>query len=175
MAPTTRRATGAGTRPTVRQFKPEDAEQASAVMIAAFRSFLPARNRRMVLDGFAPARLRPTSTFGQRDATAACYVALDQGKVVGYVSGAVNAFGFGTLTVIGVDPDCFHRGIGSLLMGKMVAFWRRQGMRKVSTCVSAHNSRALVFYLKHGFTPVGYQRDHFLEGMDEVLLDRFLN
>jgi RimJ/RimL family protein N-acetyltransferase len=47
-------------------------------------------------------------------------------------------------------------------------------MRKVSTSVTAHNSRAVVFYLKHGFRPVGYQRDHYLEGMDEVLLDLFL-
>jgi ribosomal protein S18 acetylase RimI-like enzyme len=145
---------GAG-KLTVRQFRPADAEQASAVMVAAFSSFLPARNRQLVLDGFAP-------------------VVVDQGRVVGYASGAVNAYGFGTLAVIGVDPRCFRRGVGSLLMRKMLAFWRSRGMRKVSTCVSAHNSRALVFYLKHGFTPVGYQKDHFLEGMDEVLLDRFL-
>ncbi|MFH1572100.1 MAG: GNAT family N-acetyltransferase, partial [Gemmatimonadota bacterium] len=148
---------------------------ASAVMIEAFRSFLPARNRRTVLEGFAADRLRGTSTFGQKGATTATYVAVDGGQVVGYVSGTVNAFGFGGLSVIGVDPRHFHRGIGSLLMGKMVAFWRQRGMRKVSTCVSAHNSRALVFYLKHGFRPVGYQRDHFLVGMDEVILDRFFD
>lgn len=174
MAATRRAGRRAGSKPTVRQFRPGDAEQASAVMVEAFRSFLPARNRQLVLDGFAPAALRDTSTVGQKDATTACYVAVDNGRIVGYVRGAVNAFGFGTLGVIGVDPRCFHRGVGSLLMRRMVAFWRRKGMRKVSTCVSAHNSRALVFYLKHGFTPVGYQRDHFLEGMDEVLLDRFL-
>ena len=160
---------------TARQFRPEDADQASAVMVEAFKSFLPAKNRQGVLDGFSPDNLRGTSTFGQKDAMAACYVAVAQGKIVGYVSGSVNAFGFGTLGVIGVSPRCFHRGVGSLLMRKMVAFWRKRGMRKVSTCVSAHNSRALVFYLKHGFTPVGYQRDHFLVGVDEVILDRFLD
>ena len=61
-----------------------------------------------------------------------------------------------------------------MLLRKMVAFWRKHGMRKVSTSVSAHNSRALTFYLKHDFKPVGYQRDHFLVGMDELILDRFL-
>jgi ribosomal protein S18 acetylase RimI-like enzyme len=160
---------------TVRQFRPEDAEQASAVMIAAFTSFLPARGRKLVLDGFAPETLRGSSTVGKRDTATATYVAVDGGKVVGYISGGASRFGVGTLGVIGVDPRCFRRGVGSLLMRRMVAFWRARGMRKVSTCVSAHNSRALVFYLKHGFTPVGYQRDHFLVGMDEVLLDRFLS
>ncbi|MFC1527012.1 GNAT family N-acetyltransferase [Candidatus Latescibacterota bacterium] len=162
-------------RLSVRQFRPADADAASTVMVEAFKSFLPARNRQKVLEGFAPDRLRGASTFGKKGAPTATYVAVDNGKVVGYVSGAVNTFGFGTLSVIGVDPRHFHRGVGSALMGKMVAFWRQRGMRKVSTCVSAHNSRALVFYLKHGFTPVGYQRDHFLEGVDEVILDRFLS
>ncbi len=157
----------------VRQFRPADAEAVAAVMVAAFKSFLPARNRQQVLDGFAPERLREGSTYGRRNATTVSYVAVEDGRVVGYISGSVNVHGFGTLSVIGVDPDCFHCGIGTLLMRKMVSFWRRHGMRKVSTCVSAHNSRALIFYLKHGFRPVGYQRDHFLEGVDEVILDRF--
>lgn len=161
-------------RPRVRPFRPDDAAQASVVMIEAFRSFLPRRNRQLVLDGFAPEALRATSTADQPDATAACYVAVDQGQIVGYVRGSVNAYGCGTLGVIGVHPQAFQRGVGSLLLRRMMTFWRDRGMRKVTTCVSAHNRRALCFYLKHGFTPVGYQRDHFLEGMDEVLLDLFL-
>ncbi len=173
MASRKRAPRGNQKRPTVRQFRPEDAEEASEVMVEAFESFLPARGRRQVLDGFAPDNLRGSSTFGQKDAAAATYVAVLDGRIAGYISGSVSPFGFGTLGVIGVDPRCFHRGIGSLMMRKMMAFWRRRGMRKVSTCVSAHNSRALVFYLKHGFTPVGYQRDHFLEGVDEVILDLF--
>lgn len=160
---------------TVRQFRPDDAEEASQVMVEAFRSFLPAKNRQKVLDGFSPAALRSTSTFGIKDADTVCYVAVSDGKVVGYIRGAVNAFGFGSLSVIGVSECCFRQGIGSLLMKKMMAFWRKNGMRKVSTCVSAHNSRALVFYLRHGFRPVGYQRDHFLPGMDEVILDLFFD
>ncbi|MFH1570250.1 MAG: hypothetical protein ABIL09_19820, partial [Gemmatimonadota bacterium] len=64
---------GGQSRPTVRQFRPTDAEGASAVMIEAFRSFLPARNRRTVLEGFAADRLRGTSTFGQKGATTATY------------------------------------------------------------------------------------------------------
>jgi len=144
-------------------------------MVEAFRSFLPKKNRQKVLDGFSPEVLRGTSTFGVKDASAVCYVAVVDEKVVGYISGSVNPYGFGTLSVIGVSQSCFRQGVGSRLMKKMMAFWRKNGMRKVSTCVSAHNSRALVFYLGHGFRPVGYQRDHFLPGMDEVLLDLFFD
>lgn len=102
------------------------------------------------------------------------YVAEDSAGIVGYVSGSVSACGFGTLSQIGVSPSHFHRGVGTELMKKMVAFWRKKKMRKACTCVSAHNGRALLFYLKNGFFPVGYRRDHFIEGVDEVLLDRFL-
>ena len=158
----------------VRQFRPDDADEASVVMTEAFRSFLPPRSGKKVLKGFSPERLRGTSVYGKKGATSATYVAELDGKVVGYVSGANNTYGVGTLSVIGVSPGCFHKGVGSLLMRKMVAFWRKGKMRKVSTCVSAHNSRAIIFYLSHDFRPVGYQRDHFLPGMDEVLLDRFL-
>lgn len=159
----------------VRQFRPDDAEAASKVMVEAFESFLPAKNRRKVLDGFSPANLRGTSTLGIKDAEAACYVAVVDGKVAGYIRGSINPFGFGSLSVIGVSQSCCRRGVGSALMRKMKGFWRKNGMRKASTCVSAHNSRALIFYLHHGFRPVGYQRDHFLPGMDEVILDLFFD
>jgi ribosomal protein S18 acetylase RimI-like enzyme len=174
MAKARRSRRGAKGRTTVRQFRPDDADQASAIMIDAFKSFLPAKGRKKVLEGFAPERLRGSSTFGQKNAATASYVAVHNGKVAGYVSGSVSDHGVGSLHVIGVSPGRFHRGVGSSLMRRMVAFWRKRGMRKVSTCVSAHNSRAFTFYLKHGFRPVGYQRDHFLVGMDEVILDRFL-
>jgi len=159
---------------TVRQFRPEDADETSIVMMEAFRSFIPRKGWKHILPSFAPEKLSGTSTYGRKDADSISYVAIYGGLVVGYASGSVTRHGVGSLHVIGVSPGRFHRGVGSALMRKMVSFWRKRGMRKVSTCVSAHNSRALTFYLKHGFRPVGYQRDHFLVGMDEVILDRFL-
>lgn len=172
MSARSRQPKARGGRLTVRQFRPEDAEQASRVMVEAFTSFLPAKGRAKILAHFAPDILAGTSSSG---ATAACYVAVADAKVLGYVRGSVTPHGVGSLGVIGVSPNSFHTGVGSRLMRKMEAFWRKHGMRKVSTCVSAHNSRALCFYLHHGFRPVGYQRDHFLPGMDEVILDRFLD
>ena len=170
----TRGSKGAGDTVKVRRFRPDDAAAASAVMQEAFRSFLRGKKSERILSHFSPENLRSGCTYRHRDATTVSYVAEQGGEVVGYVSGSVNACGFGTLSVIGVSPSHFHLGVGTELMKSMVTFWRKRKMRKVSTCVSAHNSRALVFYLKHGFVPVGYRRDHFIEGVDEVLLDRFL-
>ena len=159
---------------STRRFRPDDAAAASAVMQEAFRSFLQGKKIERVLANLSPESLGSACTYRRKNATTVSYVAEDRGEIVGYVSGSVNACGFGTLSVIGVRPSHFHRGVGTKLMKRMVTFWRKRKMRKASTCVSAHNGRALVFYLKNGFVPVGYQRDHFIEGVDEVILDRFL-
>ena len=153
----------------IRRFGPDDAAGVSTVMPEAFRSFLGEKGGERIL-----AALSDADRYRGKSPTAASYVAEAGGEIVGYVSGSVNVWGFGTLSLIGVKPSHFHRGVGTRLMEKMVTFWRRKKMRKVTTCVSAHNGRALVFYLKNGFVPVGYQRDHFIEGVDEVILDRFL-
>jgi len=65
-------------------------------------------------------------------------------------------------------------GAGKLLMCRAEKFWKARGMRKISTCVSAHNRRALLYYIKNGFVPEGYRRDHFKKGIDEIILGRFL-
>ena len=169
-----RETTEAVTVINVRVFRPEDAAAASVVMQEAFRSFLPGKKGERVLAHFSPENLQQACTYRHPNAATVSYVAECGGEIVGFVRGSVNECGFGTLGVIGVSPSHFHRGVGTALMKRMVAFWRKRKMRKASTCVSAHNGRALVFYLKNGFVPVGYRRDHFIEGVDEVLLDRFL-
>ena len=155
----------------VRPFRAGDGAGASAVMTAAFKTFIPAAHWKTILAGFTPECLEAASLSGGDGSVA--YVATNGGEIVGYVSGSASPYGFGSLSVIGVDPRRLHRGVGTLLMRRMVTFWQRRGMRKVSTCVSAHNGRAFQFYLSHGFRPVGYQRDHFMVGVDEVILDRF--
>ncbi len=160
-------------RVVVRHFAADDAASVAMVMRAAFATFIPKPHQPTVFAGFEPARLQAANPPDGADHIAG-YVAVIDGAVVGYIHGTANPFGFGTLSVIGIDPQHLHQGIGSQMMRKMLSFWRRRGMRKVSTCVSAHNSRAFLFYARHGFRPVGYQRDHFMVGVDEVLLDKFL-
>lgn len=161
-------------RVVVRSFRAGDGVAASQVMVEAFRTFIPAAHQEIVFRGFAAESLEAASLPARGDRSSVAYVAAAGGRLLGYVRGSASYFGFGTLGVIGVSPDHLHEGVGSLLMRQMLRYWRRQGMRKVSTSVSAHNARAFQFYHKHGFRPVGYQRDHFMEGVDEVILDLFL-
>ena len=158
----------------VRRFQARDARQASKVMRAAFRSFLGERYGKDLDDRLAPAALARGSLSKGRFGETVSFVALDGARVVGYVTVSADRNGLGSLGVIGVDPDHFRRGVGTLLMLAAERFWARKKQRKIATCVSAHNRRAVSYYLAHGFVPEGFCRDHFTPGVDEIMLGRFL-
>ncbi len=158
----------------VRRFKPEDSKSASKIMIEAFRSFIGERLSQLDLKSFSSQVLRKTSNTKRDNSETVSYVVEEDGRILGYIQGSATTRGLGSLNVVGVDPKFFHKGIGTALMRKMEEFWKRKKQRKVSTCVSAHNTRALVYYLKNRFIPVGYQKEHFMVGVDEIVLDRFL-
>lgn len=158
----------------VRKFEPRDAGQVSELMKQAFRSFLGDRMTSRREARFSPARLRKSAHSKGPFSEAVSLVALDGSKVVGYIRVTASEGGLGSLEVVGTDPGYFGTGVGRALMEGAEKFWRRKKMRKVSTCVSAHNRRALIYYIRNGFFPEGYRRDHFFEGVDEVILGRFL-
>jgi ribosomal protein S18 acetylase RimI-like enzyme len=158
----------------IRKFRAEDSKAASRVMTRAFMSFLGARVKEKDLHYFFPAVLRKVSFGKGYGSETVSYVAVEGAKVIGYVRLTASKTGLGSLEVIGVDPDYFGTGAGERLMQASEKYWKRKNMRKISTCVSAHNARALVYYVKHGFIPEGYRRDHFREGIDEIILGKFL-
>ena len=162
------------TTATVRPFAAKDAPRASVILIAAFRSFLHERFDDNLAAHFSPEQLLKTARGQDTHTVSDTFVAEDAGNVVGIVKVSASANGLGTFEVVGVDPECHARGIGSLLMAQAEAFWAEHKQRKIHTCVSAHNKKALMYYLKHDFIPEGYCRDHFLEGVDEIMLGRFL-
>jgi ribosomal protein S18 acetylase RimI-like enzyme len=159
---------------TVREFAPEDAADVSRIMIAAFRSFLNERFDEMRELHYAPELVAANSKAKDPFRELISFVALDGERIVGYVKVSASTGGLGNLSTIGVDPECFAKGVGAALMKAAEKFWYDHGQRKIATCVSAHNKRALMYYLKHDFVPEGYQRDHFMEGVDEIILGRFL-
>lgn len=158
----------------IRKFRDEDAAEASRVLTAAFRSFLGDRPNWSRRRHFPPRTLKQKNKPGGALTGRAAYVATEEGAIIGYASGTAHVSGFGTLEVIAVDPAYFGKNAGRLLFEALEKFWKRKKLRKAETCVSAHNKRAIIFYLKNGFIPVGYRKDHFMEGVDEILLDKFL-
>lgn len=159
----------------VRPFEASDAPRASEILVAAFRGFLGARFDDNLAEHFAPAVLAQSAHVTGRFSESRIFVAEEAGRVVGVVSVTAGTNGLGTFNFVGVDPACQSLGIGSLLMGRAVEFWKEHRQRKIDTCVSAHNKKALMYYLKHDFVPEGYRRDHFLPGVDEIVLGRFLS
>jgi len=157
----------------VRKFQQRDAKQASKIVRAAFGSFLAERFPKELEDRFAPSALAGSSFARNRFCETVSFVAVDGRQVVGYIKVTAGGNGLGSLQVVGVDPDYFGRGVGALLMKAAERFWARKEQRKISTCVSAGNRRALIYYIKHGFVPEGYCRDHFIPGVDEIILGRF--
>ena len=158
----------------VRKFQKRDARQVSKVMRAAFRSFLAERFTKDHEDWFAPSVLAGNSLAKSRFSETASFVAVDGRQVVGYIKVTSGRNGLGSLEVIGVDPDYFGRAVGAMLMKAAERFWARKKQRKISSCVAATNRRALIYYIKYGFVPEGYCRDHFIPGVDEIILGRFL-
>ena len=158
----------------VRKFQERDARQVSSVLRAAFRSFLAERFTKDHEDRFGPSVLTGNSSARSKFSEAASFVAVDGQRVVGYIKITSGSNGLGSLEVIGVEPAYFGKGIGAVLMKASERFWTRKKQRKISTCVSAINRHGLIYYIKHGFMPEGYCRDHFIPGVDEIILGRFL-
>jgi ribosomal protein S18 acetylase RimI-like enzyme len=158
----------------IRKFKSEDAQVVSKIMNEAFKACLGDKMDAFDRISFSPEILRKISHGNSFDGKKASFVAEEKGKVIGYIRGSVKLCGLGSLEVVGISPSAFSKGVGTALMKGLEKFWRQNKMRKISTCVSAHNTRALIYYVKNGFVPEGYQKDHFKKGVDEIILGRFL-
>jgi len=158
----------------IRTLDAKDAERASAILIAAFRGFLGERFDEGTAAHFQPGELIRTAHVEDPFGVSQIFVAEDGARLLGVVRVTARTSGLGMFDYVGVDPDG-PPGVGSLLMARAEAFWAEHKQRKIDTCVSAHNKRALRYYLKHDFIPEGYRRDHFREGVDEIILGRFLN
>ena len=160
----------------IRRLEEKDVEPTSEVLVRAFKSVLGDRFDVFTARHFSPEMLREDLTGKDKYqlSETRIFVAEEQGRIVGAVKVTANINGLGVFDYVGVDPECHSHGVGSLLMRAAEAFWNEHRQRKITTCVLAHNKKALLYYLKNDFIPEGYCRDHFQDGMDEIILGRFL-
>jgi len=159
----------------VRNFEVTDAQPASKILCNAFRSFLGNKFDKNLVVHFSPEELVKVINSKGKFHESKIFIAEEDGKVIGVVKVTAGTNGLGLLDYIGVDPECPVHGVGTLLMKKAEEFWEKNNQRKIDTCVSAHNTKALIYYIKNGFVPEGYRKDPFHKGMDEIILGRFLN
>jgi len=102
------------------------------------------------------------------------FVAEVNGRVVGYIAVSFEPDSrLGSINMASVDPDYQRKGIGSMLMEAALEFLKLRGARKVCAAVSHVNRPAIMYYMKHGFIPEGFLRDHFSKGLHEIYMSRF--
>lgn len=90
--------------------------------------------------------------------TSIVLVALKYKKIIGYLLGSLRTrqpfqklYDIGTIYDIVVTEAERRQGIGTLLLDKALAFFKKKGYSTVMLSVSDKNSAALRFYKKHGF------------------------
>lgn len=154
----------------VRLFKNNDAKVLSEILFNSFKTFLKDKITEMVPSEEWEEMTKSTN----KNIENAIFVAEQDGVAKGFLSATADLkHRLGTLNVIGVDPECHAKGIGTALFAEAEKFWTKRKMRKVWTRVSSINSKAQIYYIKQGFTPEGLNKDHFHDGIDEINLAKF--
>jgi ribosomal-protein-alanine N-acetyltransferase len=101
-------------------------------------------------------------------------VALEQGRVVGHLLGAVAA-DEAELHTLAVHPTARRKGIGASLLRAAEAAWRDAGATAAWLEVRADNAPARALYLRAGWVETGVRRGYYADGCDGVVMRRDLS
>ena len=104
---------------------------------------------------------RIVEEHAQRD-DQACFVAEQDGKVVGFMISYILTAGFGMpksawIATLGVDPNCMGHSIGASLAEEILNYYRAQGVENVYTSVRWDSTDLLSF-----FKTLGFDRSNFI-------------
>ena len=92
----------------------------------------------------------------------ACFVAEQDGTVVGFMISYILTAGFGMpksawIATLGVDPNCMGRSIGASLAKEIMKYYQAQGVENVYTSVRWDSTDLLSF-----FKTLGFDRSNFI-------------
>ena len=152
----------------IREFREADLD---AIVEFSLRALAPVFDSiRQVLGDRIFLRLHPDWKMNQAEAVrSSCtneerdvFVAVVDGRPVGFVAVALNAFHeqMGVIEIIGVDPDYQRRGLGSLLTERAIEHLRSCGMdiAVVETGGDSGHAPARAVYEAAGFTQLPIAR-----------------
>jgi ribosomal-protein-alanine N-acetyltransferase len=94
------------------------------------------------------------------------------GRIVGYIIGTVRWMNVGHVLAIGVDPQHRRKGVGTLLMERLLDYFRKRGVSKVRLEARESNWGARRFYSTLGFVEVGKVPYYYSDGETAVLFER---
>jgi ribosomal-protein-alanine N-acetyltransferase len=110
--------------------------------------------------------------LGQQPASRLYLVAEDDGRLVGY-AGLLAAGGQADIVTIAVDTARWGQGVGSALLGQLLAEATRRGCTEVFLEVRADNMRAQRLYRWWGFADIGLRRGYYQpSGTDAIVMRR---
>jgi [ribosomal protein S18]-alanine N-acetyltransferase len=102
-------------------------------------------------------------------------VADDDGVVAGYAGLLVAGGGQADVLTLAVAGDRWGEGIGTTLLGALLAEAERRGCREVFLEVRVDNDRAQRLYQQNGFEPVGVRRGYYQpSGSDALVMRRVM-
>lgn len=101
-------------------------------------------------------------------------VAVEDGQVVGY-GGMLIVPGEGQITNIAVSPEARRRGIGRMILSRLLREAEDRGLEQVVLEVRKSNLPALSLYEDAGFLPVGERKNFYRHPTEDaqILAVRF--
>ncbi|MCL4334867.1 MAG: ribosomal protein S18-alanine N-acetyltransferase [Candidatus Thermoplasmatota archaeon] len=90
-------------------------------------------------------------------------IALDNGRIVGYIVALLLDGSSSDIESIAVDPESSRRGIGTTLLLAMEEQLRVMGVVKSYLEVRENNNEAIRFYIKHGYKTVQFLKNYYTE------------
>ncbi len=110
--------------------------------------------------------------LGQQPASRLYLVAEDDGRIIGY-AGLLAAGGQADVLTIAVDAARWGQGVGSALLGQLLAEAQGRGCTEVFLEVRADNARAQRLYHWWGFADIGIRRGYYQpSGTDAIVMRR---
>lgn len=139
-----------GTSVSIRRMAVGDAEEVSNIYARITKEVVGADFKRLVQE------------HAKKDDADACFVAEQDGKIIGFMISYLLPFGFGVergawISTVGVDPKYMGQGIGGRMAREILAFYRLQGVRYVHTSVLWDSTDLLSF-----FKSLGFDRSEFI-------------
>jgi ribosomal protein S18 acetylase RimI-like enzyme len=108
---------------------------------------LPENQKRFLERWYTPAALE--RAIGQGNSW--FYVAVVEGRVIGFAQFVIRESGRGELTRIYVLPEWQRQGVGSRLLGEGVAILSAHGAEEVFVHVEKDNGKGIAFYERKAF------------------------
>ena len=100
-----------------------------------------------------------------------CYVAKNDDKVLGFVLIEETPYDFDILEIV-VDQELRGRGIGTMLMKRVLGYAKFTHKEKATLEVASDNNSAISFYEKFGFSQISVRKNYYKNGNDALIFQK---